>query len=35
MEIYDFFRENMAFTETPELRSQAIIYLSDLFPPLL
>lgn len=32
MEIYDFFRENMAFTETPELRSQAIIYLSDLFP---
>lgn len=32
LEIYDFFRENRTCTDTFEFRSQAIIYLSELFP---
>lgn len=32
IEIYDFFNKNTSKTETSEFRSQAIIYLSELFP---
>lgn len=32
LEIYDFFKDNRTNTDTPEFRSQAIIFLSELFP---
>lgn len=31
MEVYEFFKENKTYTDTFEFRSQAIIYLSELF----
>lgn len=32
LKMYSFFKENLAYLDTPSFRSQAILYLNDLFP---